>query len=108
MFYLNRLIDKSQVSGTGIVAEGVVFSNGKCVMTWLSEHPSVTIYDSIDEVDKIHGHDGLTQILFADEVDNTSQNNLSEIVQLIGKPLNLNRLAQLIDPQRYGITPQYE
>ena len=38
MFYLNRLIDKSGVSGTGVVAEGVVFTNGKCVLTWLSEH----------------------------------------------------------------------
>ena len=33
-----------------------------CV-TWLSEHPSVTIYDNIGEVRAIHGHAGKTEIV---------------------------------------------
>ena len=61
-FYLVRLEDASGVSGTGRVAQGCVFDNGKAVVTWLSEHPSVTVYDNIGEVRAIHGHEGKTEI----------------------------------------------
>ena len=47
IFYLNRTEDESGISGTGRVAQGFVFDNGKVAVTWLSEHPSVTVYDSI-------------------------------------------------------------
>lgn len=62
MFYLNRLEDESGVSGTGRVAQGFIFDNGKVALTWLLEHPSVTIYDNIGEVRAIHSHDGKTEI----------------------------------------------
>jgi hypothetical protein len=62
MFYLNRLEDESGISGTGRVAQGFIFDNGKVALTWLSEHPSVTIYDNIGEVRAIHSHDGKTEI----------------------------------------------
>ena len=32
-------------------------------LTWLSEHPSVTIYDNIGEVRAIHGHQGKTELI---------------------------------------------
>lgn len=63
IFYLNRLEDESGVSGTGRVAQGFIFDNGKVALTWLSEHPSVTIYDSIGEVHAIHSHDGKTEVI---------------------------------------------
>ena len=63
MFYLKRAEDESGVSGTGRVAQGFVFDNGKVAVTWLSEHPSVTVYDSIGEVHAIHGHGGKTEIV---------------------------------------------
>ena len=62
IFYLNRLEDESGISGTGRVAQGFIFDNGKVALTWLSEHPSVTIYDNIGEVRAIHSHDGKTEI----------------------------------------------
>ena len=62
IFYLNRLEDESGVSGTGRVAQGFIFDNGKVALTWLSEHPSVTIYDNIGEVHAIHSHDGKTEV----------------------------------------------
>ena len=40
-----------------------IFDNGKVALTWLSEHPSVTIYDNIGEVRAIHGHAGKTEIV---------------------------------------------
>jgi len=64
MFYLVRKEDESGVSGTGRVAQGFVFDNGKVAVTWLSEHPSTTIYDSIGEVRAIHGHEGKTELEF--------------------------------------------
>ena len=63
MFYLKRAEDESGVSGTGRVAQGFVFDNGKVAVTWLSEHPSVTVYDSLGEVTAIHGHGGKTEIV---------------------------------------------
>lgn len=64
VFILNRHRDISGVSGTGIVAEGVVFANGKIVIAWLGEVACVGVYDSIDAVEKIHGHEGATTIEF--------------------------------------------
>ena len=55
--------DESGISGTGRIAQGFIFDNGKVALTWLSEHPSVTIYDSIGEVHAIHGHGGKTEVI---------------------------------------------
>ena len=63
MFYLKRAEDESGVSGTGRVAQGFVFDNGKVAVTWLSEHPSVTVYDNLGEVTAIHGHGGKTGLV---------------------------------------------
>ena len=62
IFYLKRAEDESGISGTGRVAQGCVFDNGKVSVTWLSEHPSVTVYDSLGEVTAIHGHGGKTTL----------------------------------------------
>ena len=61
-FYLWRVEDESGVSGTGRVAQGFIADNGKVSLFWLSEHPSVTIYDNIGEVKAIHGHSGKTEV----------------------------------------------
>lgn len=62
-FYLHRNEDESGISGTGRIAQGIVFDNGKVALTWLSDHPSVTIYDNIGEVKAIHGHEGKTEVV---------------------------------------------
>ena len=63
-FVLWRRADETGVSGTGVVAEGVLFSTGKCVLAWLTEYKSVAVYDSLEELEAIHGHDGKTLVLF--------------------------------------------
>ena len=63
VFYLKRTEDESGVSGTGRVAQGFIFDNGKVAVTWLSEHPTVTIYDNVGEVHAIHSHGGKTEIV---------------------------------------------
>ncbi len=68
-FIMNRSKDESGISGTGIVAEGLQFSSKKCVISWLSDTPSIEIYDSIEELNRIHGHQGETQIKWIDGSD---------------------------------------
>jgi hypothetical protein len=62
IFHLLRIIDESGISGTGIVAEGICFTNGKCVLNWLTKYTSIAVYDSIDDLENIHGHNGKTII----------------------------------------------
>jgi len=66
-FMLCRLDDVSGVSGTGKVAEGVQFSTGKCAIAWLSITPSVSIFDGVDELMAVHGHEGKTELVWMDE-----------------------------------------
>jgi hypothetical protein len=62
-FYLYRTVDIHGNSGIGLVAEGTIFDNGMVSMTWLSEHPTVTIFKNITTVEKLHGHEGLTKLV---------------------------------------------
>lgn len=66
-FWLDRKEDESGVSGTGIVAEGVVFTSGWCAMSWLTGITQIGIYPSLDHVRMIHGHDGKTEILWEND-----------------------------------------
>lgn len=66
-FHFMRLEDASGVSGCGVVAEGVVFSNGKVALEWFGDHSSTNVYDSLADVEYIHGHGGRTRIVFDDE-----------------------------------------
>ncbi len=63
-FWLKRTVDISGTSGTGIVAEGVVFSNGWCAIHWLTKYTSVAFYTSLAECEAIHGHNGATIIVW--------------------------------------------
>jgi len=67
-FILYRVTDVSGISGTGVVAEGVEFSDGVCVCRWMTSTATTTVYDSIQDVESIHGHDGATRIIFEDEL----------------------------------------
>lgn len=65
-FQLVRLVDVTGISGTGTVAEGVVFRDGTCAMRWLSRHRSTAVYGSLVDLEAIHGHDRSTRIVFVD------------------------------------------
>lgn len=67
-FYLERLEDVSGASGTGIVAEGIVFTDGTCALRWMTALRSTCIYDSITAVEKIHGHEGKTLVVYPDGI----------------------------------------
>lgn len=60
LFYLLRLEDETGISGVGRVAEGVCFSDGVCVLRWLTMNGSTAVYDSAADLEAIHGHGGKT------------------------------------------------
>lgn len=66
-FSLERNQDPSGVSGVGIVAVGVKFPSGKCVLEWLRFQNSINVFDSIEDIEKIHGHNGTTRIIWETE-----------------------------------------
>jgi hypothetical protein len=68
-FVLRRNEDVTGISGIGDVAEGVVFNSGKVVVAWdptmtLAKVVTVVVFDSIEDVEKLHGHDGKTEIVW--------------------------------------------
>jgi hypothetical protein len=67
-FELHRDTDHTGVSGTGIVAEGIAFTDGTVALRWKSEWPtSVVFHDrGVEAVQKIHGHGGATRIVWLD------------------------------------------
>jgi hypothetical protein len=67
-FQLVRDTDLTGVSGTGVVAEGVAFSDGTVALRWLSAWPtSVVFHDrGIEAVEAVHGHGGATRIVWQD------------------------------------------
>jgi len=67
-FVLDRNTDVTGVSGTGVVAEGVEFSNGVIALQWLSEFPTSVVFHQrgLESVLAVHGHDGRTVVRFLD------------------------------------------
>ncbi|KKK77666.1 hypothetical protein LCGC14_2851290 [marine sediment metagenome] len=65
-FYLNRIDDVSGISGTGRIADGVQFEDGICVLRWRSEVATTVIYDKLEHLLILHGHDGKTKLEWID------------------------------------------
>jgi hypothetical protein len=66
-FQLLRHVDVSGVSGTGVVAEGVEWTDGTVALHWGGRYPTTTVWqDGIDALLTIHGHNGATTIQWLD------------------------------------------
>ena len=69
-FLLQREEDVTGVSGTGVVAEGVQFTDGRVALRWcVGVHRSTVLWDYIAAVEDIHGHDGRTRVVWMDSDD---------------------------------------
>lgn len=70
-FQLHRDEDETGISGTGVVAEGALFSDGMVVLRWTTQWPTSTVFHDrgMDAVKHIHGHNGKTRIVWLDEED---------------------------------------
>jgi len=65
LYVMNRKTDVNGISGTGIVAEVVEFTDGTCIVRWIrgatkQNVASTVFYDSKADLLKVHGHDGMT------------------------------------------------
>ena len=67
-FTLIRHTDETGISGTGTVAEGVEFGDGRTVLRWCAagKPGSLVIWDNIADALAIHGHGGLTELAWID------------------------------------------
>ncbi len=48
IFLLDRKVDESGVSGSGIVAEGIEFGDGTVVLHWITQVRSTTVYKNME------------------------------------------------------------
>jgi hypothetical protein len=76
-FLLVRTEDVTGISGTGVVAEGIEFSDLTVVLRWLAPYiaethrergvkPTTVLHDDIQSVIALHGHNGATQVTWVD------------------------------------------
>ena len=72
-FVLYRDTDVTGISGTGPVADGVVYPDGVTVMRWRDVvgpnaergvRPTIVVHESPESVEALHGHGGKTRIVW--------------------------------------------
>lgn len=90
-FVLNRLEDETGISGSGVVAEGVVFSDGVVAVRWVvpensppeRHHPTSVVFhdEGLASVEKIHGHGGKTRIEFLDDEDEPAEAIVPRVIK---------------------------
>ncbi|MFI8278549.1 hypothetical protein ACIGBH_27485 [Streptomyces sp. NPDC085929] len=78
-FHLLRHADVSGVSGTGIVADGVLWPDGTASLRWRGERPSTVHWDRIADAKAVHGHGGATEIVWDD--NGSDANRLARIAE---------------------------
>lgn len=65
-FQLVRFKDPSGVSGTGVVAYGVEWPDKTVSLRWQGADPAFANWGSIEAVERVHGHGGLTVVEWID------------------------------------------
>lgn len=68
-FLLQRDLDPTGISGTGVVAFGIRFPDGTCVVRWNpppGKPAQTAVWDSVVDMIDIHGHGGSTTIRWLD------------------------------------------
>ncbi|WP_432169104.1 hypothetical protein [Streptomyces sp. 1222.5] len=91
-FVAQRDEDVSGVSGEGVIAEGVQFSDGWVVTHWLDQppmhEPKTDVWHNKGSrpFERIHGHGGATRILWADEVAAARRNLAADVVEAFDVP----------------------
>lgn len=70
-FWLERLDDKTGVSRTGRVLEGIVLPSGRVVVEWRKPYQSIAIYDSMGIFRVVHldCHPSSNWIVWVDTIE---------------------------------------
>jgi len=65
-FHLQRTTDITGVSGTGRVADGILWPDGTATVRWRGDRPSTVNWDRLADAEHVHGHGGHTVIVWDD------------------------------------------
>lgn len=65
-FHLQRNVDVTGASGTGRVADGVLWPDGTATLRWRGARASTVNWDRIEDAEAIHGHGGHTALVWDD------------------------------------------
>lgn len=64
LFQLQRDTDVTGASGTGRVADGVLWPDGTVTVRWRGKHRSTVNWDRIEDAEAVHGHGGAPRIVW--------------------------------------------
>ncbi len=95
-FHLQRDEDASGVSGTGVVAEGVEFTDGSCALRWRTTTASTAVYDSAEDLVAIHGHEGRTRLVWLDESPYAGGGQLQPTIRVEFRPDDNREFARFL------------
>ncbi|WP_241968358.1 hypothetical protein [Streptomyces sp. ICBB 8177] len=66
-FYLQRHLDVTGASGTGVVAWGVAWPDGSASIRWVREPASVVFWPGgVTDAEWVHSHGGATEVVWID------------------------------------------
>lgn len=108
-FRLIRDVDVTGLSGTGVVAEGVEFSDGITVLRWAEVtgphydrgvRATTVVHQNVQSVEALHGHDGATRI----EWDASTEDSLDARIDRLHGPGAAAALDRAIAEGKFGDT----
>jgi hypothetical protein len=85
-FHLQRHHDVTGASGTGRVADGVLWLDGTATLRWRGDRASTVNWDRIEDAEAIHGHGGHTVIVWDDLEAESAPDPLSVLGQIETEP----------------------
>jgi hypothetical protein len=105
-FELVRYRDLSGVSGTGVVAEGCVFTDGSVALRWRGTNPATAVWPDLESVLAVHGHQGATEVRWLEGDGSPADPDAwsepadaeLELEQLFGGQHNVRPPSSLSDP----------
>ena len=68
-FAVIRHLDETGVSGTGHIADGIIFHDGAVALRWRTKTPGTTFFATMEDAKAVHGHDSKTQFLELDSAE---------------------------------------
>ncbi|HEY0474457.1 MAG TPA: hypothetical protein VGD34_22455 [Kribbella sp.] len=95
-FELVRYRDLSGVSGTGVVAEGCVFTDGSVALRWRGNNPATAVWPDLDSVLAVHGHQGATEVRWLEQEPEASLG--TDLDHLFGAPHSVRPPSGIADP----------
>lgn len=86
LFHLQRDHDVTGVSGTGRVADGVLWPDGTATLRWRGDRTSTVHWDRIEDVVAVNGFGGKTVIVWATADAENAPDPLSVLGQIETEP----------------------